>query len=267
MEQEEEAEEEIQTQSAQSCDDDGEEENETKSNKKKIYVPINDLGPALKLITPPCRVNLVGRSTMGKTTLAVDIIMTRLIMHVHRVFAVCPTFWNQPALEPLRKIEGCFTDKNVYTQVDDEVFDTIYDIIDPTRYIPTLLFVDDSAAEAATNMGNKGAFSRLCLASPHLNLTIVGVFQRGSSCTVSLRDNTEFVVVFKPTKTQDIDMIVDENNPFPALKESAQVIRQALHKCWQHGRYVFIYREPFTGAVKYYCDMDKQVQWPAELTV
>jgi len=118
---------------------------------------------------------------MGKSTWVVDVIMTRIIQDVNRVFAVCPTFWTQDQLAPLRNIQNCFTQDNVSLEVDDSVFENIFNILSISKHIPTLLFVDDAAADAATNKGNKGAWSKLCLAAPHLNLTIAGVFQRATA--------------------------------------------------------------------------------------
>ncbi len=198
---------------------------------------------------------------MGKTTWGVDVIMTRIIQDVNRVFAVCPTFWTQHQLQPLRDIHNCFSQHNVSTNVDDSVFDKIFNILNISKHIPTLLFVDDAAAEAATNKGNKGAFSRLCLASPHLNLTIVACFQRATACTVSLRDNSEFLIMFRPTKIGDVKIIIEEFNPFPALPHSALMVREALHRCWEEGRYIFVYREPYTGGIQYYANLDSKIVW------
>lgn len=212
---------------------------------------INEIDAAANIIKHPCRVIFTGRSTMGKTTLAVEIICQNLLKDVKRCFAVCPTFWEQPALEKLRKVKGAFTNKTVFTRVDDRVFEYIYQVISRNPG-PTLLFIDDAAAEAATNKGNKGAFSRLALASPHLNLTIIGVFQRLSSCSPALRDNCEGLVSFVPTKIQDVDIIYKEFNPSPAHIQRVEVVKNALNQAWQNSRFCFIWRESFTGKIHYY---------------
>lgn len=208
------------------------------------------------------RLIFTGRSTLGKTTLAVDVILTRLISSVKQVFATCPTFWQQSQLKPLRKIENCFTKYNVFTRVDDSVYEKIYRILSKQRgSIPTLLFVDDAAAERATNAGNKGSFSRLCLASPHLNLTIVGVFQRLTSASPSLRDNSECLISFQPTKTLDVTTIFQEFNPFPAHPERKSIVLNALNECWQKARFCFILRPNFIGSVEYYAGFDGRVNF------
>lgn len=188
---------------------------------------------------------------MGKTTLAVDIIMKNIIPKVRRCFAVCPTFYVQKTLKPLRMIKNAFTKDTVFTDVNDSVFYNIYKILS-SKPAPSLLFVDDAAAEQATNKGNKGAFSRLCLASPHLNLTIVGCFQRLTAASCSLRDNAEGLISFIPSKVLDVDTIYQEFNPSPASKKTERVVQDALREAWERSRFCFIWRENFTGRIAYY---------------
>lgn len=236
--------------------------NKHKCKKGKRFVPVNELGKAVTLIQHPTRVIFTGRSTMGKTTLAVDVIMTQLIQEVKQVFAACPTFWEQPQLAPLRAIKKCFTPKNVFTTVDDSVFEYIYKCLAKHQpRIPTLLLVDDAAAESATNKGNKGSFSRLCLASPHLNLTIIGVFQRLTSASPALRDNTECVVSFIPSRISDVDVIYREFNPCAANPQSKSIVGNALTECWDKSRYCFIYRPPRIGRVDFFAAFDYQVRF------
>jgi hypothetical protein len=197
---------------------------------------------------------------MGKTTLAVDIIIAYILKNVNRCFAVCPTFWEQPALKKLRLVKGAFNRENVFTRVDDSVFERIYQTL-KKRPAPTLLFVDDAAAEAATNKGNKGSFSRLCLAAPHLNLTIVGVFQRLSSASPALRDNAEGLISFIPTKIQDVDIIQKEFNPSPAHRKSIDIVKHALSEAWALSRFCFIWRESFTGRIRYYSGFHSRIKF------
>lgn len=179
---------------------------------------------------------------------------------VKRCFAVCPTFWQQPAFSRLRAIPGAFTRRNVFTKVSDKVFEYIYQQLDRIR-APTLLIVDDAAADHATNRGNKGSFSRLCIASPHLNLSIVGCFQRLTSASPAFRDNTEALVSFVPTKMLDVTTIVEEFNPKPAALNSKEVVKNALTQAWKDHRFCFIWREPFTGKIQYYCGFDNVVNF------
>ena len=224
---------------------------------QKQVKTVNELGMAIELVNHPIRLIASGRSTMGKTTLAVDIMLTRLLPSVRRCYAVCPTFYDQPQLQRLRSIKNAFPKSNVFTKVNDAVFEYIYQQLkkDPK---PTLLFVDDAAAERATNRGNKGAFSRLCLASPHLNLTIVGCFQRLSSASPALRDNAEVLLSFQPTKLLDVETIVKEFNPCPTAKNSCNNTKAALQHAWSKRMFAFIYRVP-RGPVNMYAAFDEQI--------
>lgn len=206
---------------------------------------------------------MTGRSTLGKTTLASDVILTRLISSVRQCFVACPTWYHQPQLRTLRHIPGAFPRKHVFTQVGDHVFEIIYRILKKQNFrVPTLLFVDDAAAEGATNRGNKGSFSRLCIGSPHLNLSIVGVFQRLSAASPAFRDNTECLCSFTPSKILDVELIEREFNPSPAHPECKRLVRQALTTCWNRSNFCFIYRPPRVPHVEYYSGFNERVKFP-----
>ena len=234
-----------------------------KKDMKKTTTPskrpllVNKLGKACEHFQHPFRLIVSGRSTMGKTTLSVDIILAHIIKQVRRCFAACPTFWDQPALARFRSIPGAFTKKTVFTQVDDNVFEFIYQQL-KRNPAPTLLFVDDAAAEAATNKGNKGAFSRLCLAAPHLNLTIIGCFQRLTAASPAFRDNAEGLISFTPTKLMDVDTIVKEFNPCPAKKNSKEICSKALQYAWDEHMYALIWRMK-RGPVIFYSGLDSVI--------
>ena len=226
-------------------------------NKKML---INELGPAVNLVQHPTRVLACGRSTMGKTTLCVDIILARLLCDVRRCFAVCPTFYQQPALKRLRKVKGAFPRKHVFTQVSDNVFETIFRVLD-RDHIPTMLYVDDAAAESSTNRGNKGAFARLCIAAPHLNLSIVGCFQRPTLCSPSLRDNAECYISFVSSRVEDVELIRRELNPSPASPVNRETVCRALERAWRDARFCFIFREAFTGRILYHVGFNQRIEF------
>jgi len=183
-------------------------------------------------------------------------------MHqVRQCFAVCPTFNVQPQLATLRNIPGAFPKEHVFTNVDDGVFRGIHQILKRQRYsVPTLLFVDDAAGEHATNKGNKGAFANLCLASPHLNLTIIGVFQRLACCSPALRDNAESLISFVPSMTADLKRLYEEYNPCVTDPDSKNILLKVLKLCWKKSRFAFIHRENRDPNVQYYSGFDERVK-------
>ncbi len=197
---------------------------------------------------------------MGKTTLAVDLICKYILPHVRRCIAVCPTFWQQDTLKRLRQVRGAFTRTSVYSRADDSVFDKIFNVLNK-KPAPTLLFIDDCAAEAATNKGNKGSFSRLCLAAPHLNLTIIGCFQRITAASPAFRDNCEGLISFITSSTLDTKVLYTEFNPQPGRKDNNEDVCNALSKVWDEHRFCFIWREAYTGKIHYYAGFDGEIHW------
>ena len=223
-------------------------------NKKEIF---NYIGEHAKVIRHPYRLLITGRSTLGKTTLATQVMCHLLLCDVKRIFVCCPTFNMQDTLKEFRNVPGAFTKDNVFTNVDEEAFDTISEIIEKTPDIPTLLFVDDSGSERSTNRGSKGSFARLCIAAPHLNLSIVGVFQYMKMVTNQMRYNCEGLVSFIPCSIFDVDYIYQEFNPCATDADSKKVVRAALRKAYEERRFCFISREKWTGKVLYHAGFDK----------
>jgi hypothetical protein len=220
----------------------------------------NELGPAAYFIKHPFRLIVTGRSTMGKTTLAVQIILHHLMKDVRRCFAVCPTFWNQPALAPLRQIKGAFNKSNVFTEVNDEIFEYIYKVLE-RQPAPTLIYVDDAAAEHSTNRGSKGSFARLAIACNHLDSSMVGVFQRLTTASPAFRDNVEGIISFIPSKIIDVDTIIKEFNPCPTSNKGWKLVRKALNAAWRKSRFCFIYRQAFTGSIFYFSGFNFKINF------
>lgn len=221
-------------------------------------------GEGVGRIKHPCRMIISGKSQMGKTTLMVDIVKNVMMRGVRRCFAVCPTWYQQSTLAPLRRIKYAFPKKRVFTKATEENFEKIFNIIDKERdydgnRIPTLLIVDDCAAEQALNRGNHGAFGRLSIASPHLDLSIFCVVQKMTSASPLLRENTEGVISFIPSRVKDIEILTDEFNPCPFYANNRKILLKVLEECWSQERYCFIWREPVTGKVAYYAGLGKKI--------
>lgn len=221
---------------------------------------VNEIGPAINKIQHPCRLLISGRSTMGKTTLAVDIICNNLMKSVNRCFVVCPTFWSQPSFERLRKIPNAFNKRNVFTTASDEIFNYIWQVI-VLKPANTLIIVDDCAAEVSTNRGTKGAFARLCISCNHHQTSLIGIFQRMTSASNQLRDNAEGLISFIPSNIDYRDIIYREFNPCPAAAKSFKTVMAALNEAWSTQRFCFIWREAFTGKIFYYCGFKKEIRF------
>jgi len=219
-------------------------------------------------IQHPCRLVCCGKSQMGKTTLMVDIIKRYILRSVRRCFAVCPTWYQQHQLTPLRRIKGAFPRQRVFQMASEEAFEKIFLMLNKERLngkrIPTLLYVDDCAAESSLNRGNKGAYGRLALASPHLNLTICTVVQKMVSASPLMRENTEGIIVFMPSRVGDVEILVDEFNPNPFSLNCMRTMRVFLRECFKRERYCLIWREKLTGNTKYYAGLGEEITFPEE---
>jgi hypothetical protein len=150
----------------------------------------------------------------------------------------------------------------------DEIFEMIFQILNREKrngqFIPTLLIVDDCAAESSLNKGNHGPFGRLSIASPHLNLSICTVVQKMTSCSPLMRENAEGIITFIPSRVGDIDIIVDEFNPCPYIYNNKRLLLKVLERCWKENRFCLIWREKLTGKVAYYGGLGREIQLPRE---
>jgi hypothetical protein len=205
---------------------------------------------------------------MGKTTLMTEVVCRMLLKDVKRCFAVCPTWYQQPALKKLRQIKGAFPRNRVSQVANEEVFERIFQLLNKEKingkFIPTLLIVDDCAAESSLNKGNHGAYARLAIASPHLQLSICTVVQKLVSCSPMMRENAEGIISFIPSRVGDVDILVDEFNPCPYIYENKRLLLKILERCWKAHRFCFIWREKLTGKVAYYKGLGEEVELPRE---
>ncbi len=199
---------------------------------------------ALTHFSHPTRILIAGRSTSGKTTLAVQLVTRHMLRGLRRCYAVCPTFYSQPALKPLRLIKGGFQHKDVFLDPSNEAFDYVLEQQRAYR-TPALLFVDDAAADSCTNAGSKGSFARLCIMAPHLNLTIVSIFQALKQCTLAMRTNCEILVSFQPNGVREVECILEEFNPFPSAVDSKKRVKAMLTQAWTQYRYAIIIKTAF----------------------
>ncbi len=79
-----------------------------------------------------------------------------------------------------------------------------------------------------------------------------------------MRDNSEALISFSPSKTHDITLILEEFNPTPAHPETKKIVKEALLQCWgPNGQdFAFIYRPPRIGHVYFYRNFDQQIFIP-----
>jgi len=196
------------------------------------------------LVDHPARLLITGRSTSGKSTFAVGFICRRMLRQVRRCYAICPTFYSQSTLGGLRKVQGAFQRKDVFTAPSNDAFEYIFKQQRRFPY-PALLFIDDVADSACTNVGSKGAFAKLCIQAPHINLTIVAIFQGLTQCSKAMRLNTEGLIAFMPDSEDEVNQIIKEFNPWGFRLGGKKLLRAKLEETWQTERFAFFWKTKF----------------------
>ncbi len=214
--------------------------------------PVIRLGPWAQLLTitperPTLRLLTMGRSGMGKTTLSVAVACRLIIPYIQRVILICPSAQSQLSF-------GCILEhvasKDLHVSTtSNELFRSILESVrtewgksnGKTR---TLLFMDDIAGDFCTNQGRKGDFANLLNESNHIGLSVIGIFQQASGCSSVLRDNTENIIIFPPSREDDIKVVYREFIPYQYSKEKRQEAIDAATEVWDDGEFVFIHRPP-----------------------
>lgn len=209
----------------------------------------NKLGPYVRLLLPnnkdkATRVFITGRSKSGKTHLAVSIMAQYFIERVERFFVICPSFFSQKTFEPIRDFTD---DSDVYTErPTDETFEKIRDQIledlkeDENKMF--LLFIDDVSSDNVTNIGRKGIFASLSTEAPHINLSIIALFQQAKACSAAFRNNADDIIIFPPADKDAVKCFEEEFNPFIYDKKRSKDYFQIVSKIWNEGNFIFIHR-------------------------
>lgn len=224
----------------------------------------NDLGVAVRYLLPnnkikASRIFVTGRSGTGKTTLSVKIIKKQLLKRVHRLFVICPSFYTQKTFS---KITRFADEDDVFDRADDDIFEKIRSEIDkdlienPDKMF--LLFIDDVSSDYATNKGRKGAFASLSTEAPHINLSILALFQQAKSCSAAFRNNTDNIIMFAPADKDAIKCFQEEFNPFLYDKEKAKEYEKIAADIWDRGHFLFIHR-PARHKVMSFEDFNKPI--------
>jgi hypothetical protein len=221
------------------------------------------IGPYARLITHPNsdrpedapRILIIGRSGSGKTTLATTLILSDLVDKADAFFIVSPTLSERdPMYSALMQFS---TPDFMYKEnLTEEIFKHIEKMIEEMLEVEEdarfLILVDDMAAEASTNRGRKGPFADMVIRSKHLHLTIVGLFQQTTTASASLRDNAEFVINFRPTTLDGLDIIRREFSPNIASPHQVENYLKRSELCWADNGFTVLYRQQRAPALVYH---------------
>lgn len=223
------------------------------------------LGKNVRLLLPnkkeKCsRTFVTGRSKSGKTTLVVEILKKYLLDRIHRFFVICPSFYTQNTFKKIRQ----FADpEDVYTErPTDEIFQEIRAKIDadleenPDKMF--LLFIDDLSSDSVTNHGRKGAFASLSTEAPHINLSIIALFQQAKTCSPAFRNNADNFIIFPPADNFGMKCFNEEQTPYIYDAKKAKEFSYLTAKIWEKNRFVFIHRPARIKPISFE-NFDKQI--------
>ena len=199
------------------------------------------------------RTLVTGRSKSGKTTLVVAILKKFFLDRVNRFFVICPSFNTQSTFEKIRKYAD---EEDVYIdRPSDEMFLEIRNKIDedlaeePNKMF--LLFIDDLSSDSVTNQGRKGAFASLSTEAPHINLSIIGLFQQAKTCSPAFRNNADNFIIFPPADNFGLKCFREEQTPYVYDKEKAKKFEAEVSKIWENNNFVFIHRPARINALSF----------------
>ena len=218
---------------------------EVKPKKKKS----KQLGKAVRFLLPTNKVHatrifITGRSGSGKTTLAVKIMTDYLLSRVHRFIVICPSFFTQKTFSNIVQFAA---PEDIYIERPTEAtFEKIRaDIqkdLEETPETRFLLFIDDVSSDFSTNIGRKGAFASLSTEAPHINLSILCLFQQAKTCSAAFRNNADNIIMFPPADRAALDVFRDEFNPYVYDKQKAKEFETIVTEIWDQGDFIFIHR-------------------------
>lgn len=193
-------------------------------------------------ILHPCRIFVTGRSGGGKTTAVVDLIDRVFRNQVDRVVVCCPSWSSQPLFGPIRdlvKDERDVLDYNPKNGKDP--FERFFRSLTKQKefaaargelMLKTLLFIDDMGGDK-TQHETFGYLSRISNQSRHFNLSIINISQQPKLACPSLRQASDFALVFPPTSSNGKVWCHDELNLNLIPKKEFDFI---ITTAWKGGR-------------------------------
>lgn len=222
----------------------------------------------MALITYPSRTMIIGRSRMGKTTIAVKILQ-HLQRHVKFWFFVCPSL-DQKVFDPVRHLfrPGCVFTKpsgSSMAQVVTRIEALFQEFRRKGLDEPSIgLFFDDVSGTSAIHGGGKGMFSNYATRITHLGASMVVIGHKPTDIDPSYRNNAENVVVFPSEAKSDETWLIENfgTNSDPRIN-----IREAIALTWggqcdqnpiwgKH--FLFIHREPRSRS-RFFIDFDQEI--------
>lgn len=227
------------------------------------------LGKYARLIQHPTRVFCIGRSQMGKTTLAVQVIMERFA-NLDRYIVICPS-WDQPTYNPIR---DWFKPCDVYRNPQRNTFDKIVQEIRAFNEFArrkgletpkTFVLFDDMAGNNLVHSNGKGSFPNFATQTVHEGASLMVISQEPKRADPTFRKNCENFIIFPSEAKYDVDWLNESFNS-PVFGKGHNFY-DVLNFAWTAGKgrselgkhFMFIHSAPRTYS-RFYCDFDRQVK-------
>lgn len=227
------------------------------------------LGNAVHLIQHPTRIFVVGRSQMGKTTLAVRVIQERFAT-MDRYIAICPSF-HQAIFDPIR---AWFKKEDIYETLKPKTFGKIFeDIKRFNRYARergqreprTFILIDDMAGSNAIHGAGKGDFAQFANQVTHWGCSEMVISQDPKRVDPSFRKNCENFIIFPSEAKYDMQWLEESFNS--RVLNNHHDFSDIVYQAWSAGKghseigkhFLFINSQPRTLS-KFFSDFDNQVE-------
>ena len=169
---------------------------------------------------------------MGKTTLAMKLILQVFRIQVDRIIVVCPTY-QQKTYDDLRPLVN---DRDVYSDVSEKTLEHIWQLLllnsktnSPQRI---LLLLDDVAGSKEVYAKRTGTFAKIAIQTPHWNVSLMILSQQPTSVAPAFRQNAENIIIFPCEGQQDFDWI---KKAYQSIAMEHKNIKNVVLYAWRGG--------------------------------
>jgi hypothetical protein len=154
----------------------------------------------------PCRALLLGRSTMGKTTLLINTLVKTVLPQVDRVIIISPTYGLD---KKWRIMQNTGKDPQVYYDFNDDVSREITLIIgqNVAAGMKTLVVLDDLTRATRTGKSSESQINRLIANCIWENTSVFVSCQNLVHSTIELRNNVDIVYLFQTQNRKELKLI------------------------------------------------------------
>ncbi len=182
----------------------------------------------------PFRALITGKSQSGKTTLAVDLLVNRVIPQVDRLIVVVASFWTQDTFKPLWQLTKVnkgedtarlIPKRDLFAELTPDVLRFIQkQLHEKAADERVAIFIDDQAGSHSVHLGRKGVFATIANNAVWQNSSVIVLTQNLTSISPSFRDNVEGLIAFQTIKLAEFKLLKSEYNMWKTEPDRFNVI-------------------------------------------